>query len=181
MPREPTRKDMVRLGVQVGLVVLGAGALLQLVLTRDVEMHKIAQRTARAERYLVMAHDAVESWKREKGSPMPAEGAALPDGPFVDWFASRMGGEPHWREEGRVARLDMFGPSGPFRDPLLYAVAGDEWILVSRGPDGDFDVSADVLAGDGARERLAALTWDPTNGAAGSGDLWTGSLSPGNP
>lgn len=174
---ETTRADMVRLGIRTGLIVLAAGVVLHFALTRDLEMHKVQQRVDRAQKYLVLAHDALEHWIRDKGSAMQADGAALPEKEFVDWFATRQGGADYWRQEGVVARKDMYGPSGAFKDPLLYMADGRRWILVSRGPDGDFDIPADILAGDGdPGDRLAAATWDPTNGAAGGGDLWTGSF-----
>jgi len=178
MPKaEPTRGEMVRLGVRTALILAAAAALLHFMLSRDVEMHKIEQRVGRAQKYLILAHGALEHWTREHGAAMAADGDALPEKEFVDWFASRQGGAPYWQQEGRVARTDMYGPSGAFKDPLRYAADGERWLLVSRGPDGDFDIAADDLAkgGDG----LAALTWDPTNGAMGGGDLWTASFGAG--
>ncbi len=175
-----SRRTMIVTGLQVAGVILAAGLILHPLLTRDIEAHKVGQRVDRAMKYLLMAEGSLSAWQDKTGAPMASRDGALPTEEFIDWFAKRRGGQPLFREEGRVSRLDMFGPSGPFIDPLLYRDDGASWVLASRGPDGDFDVPDDALAAN-AEERLAVLAYDPTNGIYSSGDLWVGRFSPEGP
>jgi hypothetical protein len=58
------------------------------------------------------------------------------------------------------------------------------WILVSTGPDGDYDIGDDLSVYDprigqlsnrllaGTNKRGSAYTWDPTNGTVSDGDIW---------
>ncbi len=167
-----SRRTMITTGLQVVAVVVAAGLVLYPLLTQDLAQHKLQQRIDRGMKYLLMAEGALAAWQNEKGTPMKPEREALPSGPFIDWFAERRGGQPYFREEARVARLDMFGPSGPFVDSLFYAASGDAWVLVSRGPDGDFDVTKSFSE----KPPWTIMTYDPTNGLYSSGDLWVGRL-----
>lgn len=63
-------------------------------------------------------------------------------------------------------------------------VSGQGWILVSTGPDGDYDLAGEWDAYDpsvtqpssqligGTNKKGSALTYDPTNGLMSDGDIW---------
>ena len=64
------------------------------------------------------------------------------------------------------------------------AVRGVGWIVVSAGPDGDYDLAGEYDAYDpaiaqpslrlltGTNKRGSAYTYDPTNGSISDGDVW---------
>lgn len=64
------------------------------------------------------------------------------------------------------------------------ALKGVGWIMVSAGPDGDFDIAGDWDVYDpaiaqpserligGINSRGSAFTYDPTNGTKSNGDIW---------
>lgn len=80
---------------------------------------------------------------------------------------------------------DPFSPRG--KEHLAYwRAAGDAgWFMVSRGPDGDFDLDLEALSrvggfdrGKPSRELLTGYTWDSSNGSKSSGDVWSVSYNP---
>ncbi|MCB2153359.1 hypothetical protein KQI84_00605 [bacterium] len=58
--------------------------------------------------------------------------------------------------------------------PYGYWKNGNLWILVSRGPDLDLDLTPEVLEQNLSSDISTLSTWtfDPTNGAASSGDVF---------
>jgi len=81
-------------------------------------------------------------------------------------------------------------PYSPIRGlPFAYWSNGESWILISTGPDSDYDVlpQYDLLVGthETVYNRLVSRRkiWDPTNGADSSGDIvrisgqWPGNRS----
>lgn len=73
--------------------------------------------------------------------------------------------------------IDPFAPVGFAVYPYccLKQAGTEGWMLVSAGPDRDYDIDPlklyDVSAAQ-PRPALLALTYDPTNGILSSGDLW---------
>lgn len=66
-------------------------------------------------------------------------------------------------------------PYAPIRGmAFAYHSNGMNWILVSAGPDEDydFDPAADFSNETTPTERLLQKTYDPTNGAKSGGDMW---------
>lgn len=68
---------------------------------------------------------------------------------------------------------DIFAP---LRDiPFRYRSDAHGWILVSPGPDGDYDLNPARDYDSEAANRIRTLlpyTYDPTNGTVSDGDLW---------
>jgi len=78
---------------------------------------------------------------------------------------------------------DPYGPSSDFPNGFHYAVNPHDryWILVSRGPDEDFDMIAEdyIFSASGDITRYLshfgpgkAVEYDPTNGVGSSGDIF---------
>jgi len=74
-------------------------------------------------------------------------------------------------------------PYDPFQKPLdgrslyyAYYAVNDGWILISTGPDGDFDIDpAGDYSGFSLKQpssNLVSKTYDPTNGAMSDGDIY---------
>lgn len=171
---------MRRTAVQVGAILLIAAAGLFLLLTRSIREHKVGQKTERAVRDLLAAQAAIESFTRREGEPFaPAEDNSLPTS-FSEHFARLRGDAPFHREQGRIARLDVFALPRAYGEPLAYHVDGPWWVLASRGPDGVLDVTPDLFkttSDPAARlDALLRLSYDPTNGAESRGDLWVSNL-----
>lgn len=71
---------------------------------------------------------------------------------------------------------DLYGPGR--------TVSGEGWILVSTGPDGDYDLAGEWDVYDpsqtqpsmqliaGTNKKGFAFTYDPTNGTVSNGDMW---------
>jgi len=80
-----------------------------------------------------------------------------------------------------------FLPKDPYsqnrNEPFVYKTNGEKWVLVSRGPDGDFDFDPDVLFDSeidkyeylGGYFRFprpgARYLYDPVNGPVSNGDI----------
>ena len=70
---------------------------------------------------------------------------------------------------------DPFSPAFPKQPFAYYSPGGPGWMLVSAGPDRDFDfdptayVSRDSAAT--IASRILPYKWDPTNGSRSSGDI----------
>jgi type II secretory pathway pseudopilin PulG len=63
-----------------------------------------------------------------------------------------------------------------------YYTSGRAWILISAGPDKDYDIvpQQDFQQPSGMKELLDVLvnkTYDPTNGSVSNGDIWRSNIS----
>ena len=62
--------------------------------------------------------------------------------------------------------------------PFVYFASGPNWILVSAGPDGDYDLDPRELDWELSNPEirltlaLSPSNYDPTNGTSSSGDVW---------
>ncbi|NUP88654.1 MAG: hypothetical protein HUU25_02405 [Candidatus Sumerlaeia bacterium] len=68
---------------------------------------------------------------------------------------------------------DPFNPDVP--STFAYYTDGPGWILLSPGPDGDFDVNPRTVYKSELAQpsaELLVLSYDPTNGTISDGDLW---------
>ena len=174
--RETPRAELARLGLLVALGVAAAAFALYFLADVDIGRRKVDQKVERQLRDLLLAQASLQALAARDGAPPAPEDGALPVD-FAARHAALHGGAPFHQEVGRLARLDLFAPSGPHREPLFYAVAGQSWVLASRGPDGAFGIPDGIserLGTASAEAWLKARTYDPTNGAASEGDLWVG-------
>ncbi|MFH0794382.1 MAG: DUF4190 domain-containing protein [bacterium] len=77
-----------------------------------------------------------------------------------------------------VAHISSLPPDTFAREkgaPLRYHTDGAGWILVSRGPDLDYDIEprSDYSTQNAkSSDVLWAKTYDPTNGTVSNGDIW---------
>lgn len=82
---------------------------------------------------------------------------------------------------GYIARAvlnDPFSPLTP-KNPYIYHVGDRDrygskmwyWILVSAGPDGDYDFDPTQPFDESRAEFLTSVTYDPSNGTVSNGDL----------
>jgi len=75
---------------------------------------------------------------------------------------------------------EQFQATDPFRDgkPMVGYFEGDGFLLLSAGPDEDFDIHApwELYAPGDSAKHLALLagpwTYDSTNGTVSDGDVW---------
>ncbi len=76
-------------------------------------------------------------------------------------------------------------PRDPFsagkKEWFSYYTSGRAWILISAGPDKDYDIvpQQDFQQPSGMRELLGILvnkTYDPTNGSVSNGDVWRSNI-----
>jgi hypothetical protein len=73
---------------------------------------------------------------------------------------------------------DAFARTHPW--PYVYFAEGDAWMLLSTGPDCDYDIDLnEALAKFSSSDRSATIarTYDPTNGMFSDGDIWRASES----
>jgi type II secretory pathway pseudopilin PulG len=72
--------------------------------------------------------------------------------------------------------LDPFSPKRSVYSYFTGATSTTQlWILISAGPDNDYDIDSEGISGRNLLEPAALLkklSYDPTNGAKSSGDLW---------
>jgi Tfp pilus assembly protein PilE len=69
--------------------------------------------------------------------------------------------------------IDLFSPQGEL--PFAYYTVGDGFILISAGPDGDYDINPYydfVTTFPKVKEKLVNLAYDPTNGTYSNGDVF---------
>jgi type II secretory pathway pseudopilin PulG len=147
----------------------------------------IRAKVSRARANMITLSTAIETYRLDHGAYPPWTSDPSLQAPFHS-----TGDEPTFRriESEGFARFyeSLLAPIDAHSDPyddadepggFAYWSASDEgpWILISRGPDGDFDLNLDVvrraLEGSPPRiEDLSGFTYDPTNGIASSGDVW---------
>ncbi|MDK2971306.1 MAG: hypothetical protein PWP23_1061 [Candidatus Sumerlaeota bacterium] len=166
------RRTALWLAVILAVIAVGMFTFL----TRSIRSQKVNQKLEKGLGDLMGARAALEDYAKATGLPFaPAEDGSLPP-EYVEHFAAMRGGQPYYRELGRYSRLDVFSPGKPYKEPLAYFVRESIWLLVSRGPDGAFQVPPTILNDETEQadlvDRLLTLSYDPTNGAESSGDLW---------
>ncbi|MCB2154309.1 preprotein translocase subunit SecE [bacterium] len=167
-----TKAELRRTGIAVSLAVLVIAALLFFGVDWNIERRKAQQKLERLYRDLMIVQVTLNQMQRADGAfPAPAEGA-LPKS-ISEFYARNQGDAPYYQDLARYLRLDLFAAEGPQRAPLGYWVKedGDRWIVISRGPDQDFDLTEDTVRTWEPSKWLLA-TYDPTNGVASSGDIW---------
>lgn len=82
---------------------------------------------------------------------------------------------------GYIARAVLKDPFSPLtrKNPYIYHLGDREkygpkiwrWMLISAGPDGDYDFDPTVAFDDARAEFLTSVIYDPTNGLVSNGDL----------
>ena len=156
--------------LQVVTAIMVAAFLLSMVARINLSAVKESQKVERAEKYLGFAEFTVRLRLSQALPPYePTAEGTLPPEVTTD-FAKAQGGAPYFHEEGRYARLDMFGGERPFSIPLMYVRTPNLWVIASRGPDGDRDIPSVPEQFD-AGDQLVLIQYDPTNGTLSNGDL----------
>ncbi|MEQ8818727.1 MAG: hypothetical protein RLY93_00655 [Sumerlaeia bacterium] len=178
---DPTRQAAERQAAIFVILAIVAGAIFFfVVMDFDVEAHRTGRKLARVEEDLMVAQNTLMAMALREGSmPEPEVGAAPPLA-LSGFYAQARGGQPYWQEKGRLARLDVFSPGKPYRDPFFYGLWNGRWILASQGPDGDRDVTTETLTrlAEEGEELPLGLRYNPTNGALSSGDIWVAGEAP---
>ncbi len=164
---------MTEAGVCVAIALLVALYALYFIVDLDFEARTVRRKMEKHREDFGRAYGTLRERVRDTGAPFaPGPGDDLPDPEFIDATALLLGGQPLHREYARHARLDIFSQPRPYAEPSLYVIAGPEWALVSRGPDGEFNSAPNLwrqwLAPAPARE---PLLYDPSNGTISPGDL----------
>lgn len=69
---------------------------------------------------------------------------------------------------------DVFSTPNGKHLPFVYVTFNDRWLLISCGPDEDYDLPVKVIRQDSeeVRKVLSRYTYDPTNGYVSDGDAW---------
>jgi len=68
-------------------------------------------------------------------------------------------------------------PFSPYPLPFVYYTDGEGWMILSRGPDGDYDINpAKIYNSSDSYQSFSVLaspaTYDPSNGTTSNGDIW---------
>ncbi|MGF1573485.1 MAG: hypothetical protein ACFCU1_10495 [Sumerlaeia bacterium] len=158
--------------IQVAAALAVAACIFMALSNMDLSAAKEAQKTNRAFQYMNFARVTIEDYIKKNGKPYePTTEQTLPLQLTTD-FAALQGGSPYFEAEGMYARLDFFGGDKPFGAPLKYYTQGQNWFIVSLGPDrvANLDMS-DSTAEFPTIQMLEQASYDPTNGVTSSGDL----------
>lgn len=172
-----TKAELRRAAVGVSIAVLVATGVLLFAVDWNVERRKAQQKLERLDRDFTIVRATLEQLHRMDGVyPTPTQGNRLPES-IARQYADERGGAPYYEELGRYLRLDLFSPGAPHREPLAYYLSddGENWLIVSRGPDVTLDLGAkEAQVWD--INHWKPKTYDPTNGILSEGDVWVSSM-----
>lgn len=172
----PPRADVTRAAITTVILIAVFSYGFYVMVDWDFESGTVRRQLDKATDDLASGARVLNDYARRNGKVMPEGPEQTLSEEFAAYYGELQGGSALAVERGRQLRGDVFSPGRSRSAPLRCVVEGNAWALASRGPDMDWDLDVATLRGDLLNETLSeaarTMAYDPSNGAASSGDLW---------